>query len=398
MSGELIAWVLFLAVLLIWWLARRGKKVRLREEESLANYTELEKYMEQKVDQEHLMKLATIMSGTPEAIKSLLDSGANPNACDEHSLGFLHWSVRLGRVDAVKILLDAGADVNIQANDGATPLSDATYAATNSTDLMEILLDAGADHSTRDSRGATPLWSAACGTMSLQDVDNVKLLLKNGADPNAADSAGTTPLLIAAKLGVVGVMSELIAAGADVNRQNVDGIASIHHAVESKIEEKVLVLLDAGANPNCKLPNGWTPLHLAALCNDLQITRILLNSGADPNMRCNEDESPLTVAVNCSYSDVVETLIEGGAIGEEGNHDNSSPSNDSIIMTRVSSSNVHSIGYDGALNILYIQFTGGGLYAYGGVGREIFQEFLNAPSKGKYFSVKIRNKYQHIKL
>jgi hypothetical protein len=57
-------------------------------------------------------------------------------------------------------------------------------------------------------------------------------------------------------------------------------------------------------------------------------------------------------------------------------------------MERISvvSSNVVSIGFDPVTATLEVEFNNGGIYQYFDVPEIIFQEFINAPSKGKFLS------------
>lgn len=67
---------------------------------------------------------------------------------------------------------------------------------------------------------------------------------------------------------------------------------------------------------------------------------------------------------------------------------------------KVRSSNLASIGYDEADNILEIEFNHGGVYQYLNVSLDVYEELINANSKGTYFSDNIRNnsRYKTIKL
>ncbi|MGE5620703.1 MAG: KTSC domain-containing protein [Sphingomonadaceae bacterium] len=62
---------------------------------------------------------------------------------------------------------------------------------------------------------------------------------------------------------------------------------------------------------------------------------------------------------------------------------------------RVESSNLRSVGYDEAQQILEIEFWSGGVYRYYGVPPEVYRELLEASSKGRYFLSKIRNEYRY---
>lgn len=57
------------------------------------------------------------------------------------------------------------------------------------------------------------------------------------------------------------------------------------------------------------------------------------------------------------------------------------------IMQRqnVSSSNIHSIGYDGITRTLEIQFLDWSIYQYSHVPNHVYIGLMNAPSHGSYF-------------
>jgi hypothetical protein len=60
-------------------------------------------------------------------------------------------------------------------------------------------------------------------------------------------------------------------------------------------------------------------------------------------------------------------------------------------MHLVDSTLLHSIGYEDGK--LYVNFLKGGLYSYDDVPREVFDDFMAAPSAGKFFLTKIKNQY-----
>jgi hypothetical protein len=53
-----------------------------------------------------------------------------------------------------------------------------------------------------------------------------------------------------------------------------------------------------------------------------------------------------------------------------------------------------SIGYDAENEILEVEFNHGGVYQYFDVPEDVYQELMDAPSHGVYFSANIRNDYQ----
>lgn len=65
-------------------------------------------------------------------------------------------------------------------------------------------------------------------------------------------------------------------------------------------------------------------------------------------------------------------------------------------MIKVKSSNISEIGYE--KDKLRIKFKSGGEYEYEAVPDEIFQNFMKADSKGKYFHAGIFSKYKFRKI
>ena len=66
--------------------------------------------------------------------------------------------------------------------------------------------------------------------------------------------------------------------------------------------------------------------------------------------------------------------------------------------TRVSSSNIRSIGYGAQDEVLEVEFVSGGIYQYFGVPQQLYERFMAAPSKGQFFSAYIRDKFRTKKI
>lgn len=68
-------------------------------------------------------------------------------------------------------------------------------------------------------------------------------------------------------------------------------------------------------------------------------------------------------------------------------------------MHYVDSSNVEAIGYDSDSQELHVQFLkSGDTYVYYNVDEYVFQEFLQADSKGSYLNTNIKPRYRYTKL
>lgn len=65
-------------------------------------------------------------------------------------------------------------------------------------------------------------------------------------------------------------------------------------------------------------------------------------------------------------------------------------------MHAVCSSNISSIGYEN--NTLHICFNNGRVYAYKGVPQNLFNNLINASSKGQYFDSFIKNSFPSFRI
>jgi ankyrin repeat protein len=194
-------------------------------------------------------------------VQSLLSRGAVVDVADKHDLSALYWAsagdyldiARLlvahgadvdwvsnqksylsvlgiaahnGYLDMVQYLIGAGAKVNIEQNDGTTPLLDA--ASNDKLAVVEYLLS---QHASVDAttHNVTPLfWAAGMGYM-----DVARALVAGGADVNwHGDSAiGLSVLEIAAKTGQLPMVQYLIARGAEVNYHDSGAPTAYDYAV-----------------------------------------------------------------------------------------------------------------------------------------------------------------------
>lgn len=62
---------------------------------------------------------------------------------------------------------------------------------------------------------------------------------------------------------------------------------------------------------------------------------------------------------------------------------------------QVASSNIGAIGYDITTQTLEVEFLRGGVYQYYGVPKYLYQQLMQAPSKGQFLHQYIRNAYPY---
>lgn len=66
-------------------------------------------------------------------------------------------------------------------------------------------------------------------------------------------------------------------------------------------------------------------------------------------------------------------------------------------MVYVDSSNIESIGYDDEARELHVQFLQSGYYIYSEVPRGVFDNLMNAPSKGSFLNREVKGYYSFAK-
>ena len=193
--------------------------------------------------------------GSLDAMRLLIDGGADVNAQNAFGSTALMWSV--SDPAKVRLLLDHGAQVNTVARSGRTALIVAAF--TNpSAEVVKLLLAKGAKVGVMDRRHVTPLNAATFGN----DTATVRLLLEAGADIETPDTfIGLTPLMNAAGNRNVEAVKLLLAKGAGVNAvSKTEGLPKIQTGT-----------VEFG---------GWTPLLMAAAFGPPEAVNMLLNAGA----------------------------------------------------------------------------------------------------------------------
>jgi ankyrin repeat protein len=298
-------------------------------------------------------------SNQPNAVRTLLDSGADINARSASasfarraagltrlSLGEwtpLMYAAREGAIEAGRVLLDRGAAVNTADPDGATAL---VLAIINyHYDFAALLLDHKADPNLADSTGMAALFAAVDmnsmpwmfgrpevpAASKVSALALIESLLKHGANPNAtltavqiqrahtdgdpAVAVGATPFLRATKASDLPAMKLLLANGADPNARLKNGNTALmlaaglgyrdgNMAVPTKDRgtpqeaiAAIQVCLDHGADINTPGANGDTPLHVAVTGRgDLDIIRYLVEHGASLTAKNARGETALDAA------------------------------------------------------------------------------------------------------
>ena len=219
----------------------------------------------------------------------LLELGGRVDVRDTRQQTALHKIIdRHDKVatDAVRFLLDHGADVNARRDDLWTPLH---LAANNGQfSVARMLLQRQADVNSRNGDGQAPL----------------HLLSRRGISPDEDDDGSEIAEL-------------LLEHGANVNEKDEDNATPLHLASYNKRLKIVRVLLEHGANADAEKDGGETPLQLALSGNrDAQedgigVVRLILESGAEAYAREKYDIS-MSDLFFCFGEKTGQVLLDGG--------------------------------------------------------------------------------------
>jgi palmitoyltransferase len=174
--------------------------------------------------------LEATAAGDLDRVRSLVESGADVNARDEHGSGTLlnfHPGI-------TAYLLSRGANPNTQTNENGVAVL-AGLCFVNESECAKLLVAHGADvNRGRDESMETPLHHALAGGA---DIELIRNLIDRGANVNAktlpgvcsynfygsTPTRGETPLHRAAAFASIDVVQLLLQAGADRALQDVHG-------------------------------------------------------------------------------------------------------------------------------------------------------------------------------
>ena len=165
--------------------------------------------------------------GNAEAVRSLLDQGADVNGAQGDGMTALHWAAERGHAEVADLLISASADREAKTRIGSyTPLHLGSRGGHGP--VVSRLLAAGSDPgAVTTNSGVTPLHLAAA---AVGGADAVAALLDHGADVNAREwSAGQTPLMFGTGSNRAAAVRALLKGGADpgISTKVVDVLSSL---------------------------------------------------------------------------------------------------------------------------------------------------------------------------
>jgi len=239
--------------------------------------------------------------GNLEALKLILDAGADVNAHNNHNATALLWAAR--DTERARLLIERGADVNTASTEGQTPLI-AAASQRDGSPVVALLIAKGAHIDFEDGRRSSTALNIAAEAGA---VESVRILLSNGAKPAIPNRFGVTALGSSPTGRSVEIAQLLLQKGLDVNAGTTDSgrvtngpidrlkITALHNAAAFGPVDMVRSLLKAGANVDARDSRNLTPLFFALATEypSTEIVQTLLQSGADVNAGDKTGETPL---------------------------------------------------------------------------------------------------------
>lgn len=296
---------------------------------------ELEKSL---YDDIEMISLNTKEKSNPQLFNLLIQNGADINVQTNNGYTPLMIASLNGNIDIVKTLIDNKVDVNAKSSDQQTAL-----VLAKNDNVVEALINAGADINVNNTKGLTPMITANSSTM-------VKTLVKAGANVNEEDEKGLNNLIyhvISTDKTDIEQINALISLGADIKKTiNITwselqkimiDVPNAFYSGEDKLTFNLLMLESLKKNPNIELIKfllnsgidvnykneySMSPLILASLQGNFELIDALINAGADVNVKTTEDNkyggkngmSALMFAIkNGAEIKTVNRIIQAGA-------------------------------------------------------------------------------------
>ncbi|CAG8435088.1 2929_t:CDS:1 [Ambispora gerdemannii] len=291
-----------------------------------------------------------------EAVKDLIDRGADINAQDNSDWTPLHEAAYAGHIEIVDYLLENGARVNAVDQEGDTPLHDACYQ--EHSKVVKLLLEYGADIEKRNDKNKKP--------DELTSIKEILILLHTPVNcPKSPKIKNTQPpitpsLAIAFDLLQTNEPNSPITKKPTRAKSSRDDIPKVrsstrnqrasvpndalrleprfkdketgrthlhNHAKKGRVQE-ISLLLETYANPNAADFEGRTPLHDAAFEGHLDAITVLLAFQGNPNAKDKINKNtPLHEAARKGHALIVELLIQNGADPDAINEQGKTPFN-----------------------------------------------------------------------
>ncbi|WP_439101254.1 ankyrin repeat domain-containing protein [Congregibacter sp.] len=276
-------------------------------------------------------------SQSPAILKALLEHGGNPNAINSRGTSALEFAVGRGNRDATRSLVESGADPNASRRSGMSTAL-AIAIAKGDDVLAGQLVQAGAAQPQRGQESLTsatpeeigrfPGWTVADIAAWQRQPERLDAILRDQTPIPTPDALGKV-LRLAAQSACEECVRLLLEHNARIDSRDGDGRQALHWAAsQAEGVETTRLLLSAGADPNARSNSGGSALMNAAQAALSDTAKLLIAAGADPTVTDKNGRSALLYAVISGSENVIASIMDAG--GDPCERDSSG--RDALIM------------------------------------------------------------------
>jgi ankyrin repeat protein len=278
-----------------------------------------------------------------DALKLLIDKGADVNATSFSGRNALNYAIQNANPEMVKLLLSKGAALILDGTE-----RDILYSGVvgKNLEVLRIILPYEKNLNrtylkNSDQKEARNLLKTTLLIQAVESgsLENVKLLMQMGADINQPNDRGETPILTALREGEFEIAAYLSDHGAKLDARDAMGNTVLSYALNHRRSALALRALEVSDlsvwfSRDCVRakdwawrdeediredkndPLEWNTLHIAALNNDAEVIKVLLSKGMkidEPNRGEIEKLPALAWAIKRGHYEAFKTLLDAGA-------------------------------------------------------------------------------------
>ena len=164
------------------------------------------------------------MNGNVQAVKLLIEKGADPSLKDNFGWNSLHFAAAGGDTDIISLIHTQMPDTESLNGEGATPLLVAAY--NGKLHAVKWFLERGANAAYEDNGG----WNALHSAASSGDPETIDHILTHVPNIESKTADGETPLIIAVRCQTLQGVKCLLERGADPLATDNEGQDSLYYA------------------------------------------------------------------------------------------------------------------------------------------------------------------------
>jgi uncharacterized protein len=232
----------------------------------------LERFGNEQDNYVHNALIYFIENGNLNAVKTLIECGANINLIDSrYDWNYLTLAAYYGHKEIINFFLQEGVDPTLPDKTGKSALGNAAFY--KKTQVVQTLV---AFFQTNGALFPNYITNALNLYIEQGNFEEINMLLANDANPSLADVNGVTPLRFAVEHNKEDAIKILV-DHFNANNEHHFVTKELNTFIKEKNSPAVELLLKNGANPSVADESGVTPLVAAADCNNADAAKKLIN-------------------------------------------------------------------------------------------------------------------------